>query len=149
MPAPVFSEDEVVMSEAHSPSAARRILVVDDNRDSAESMAMLLQLCGHQTWLAFDGSSAVSLAAEHSPDVVVLDIGLPGMDGYQVARTLRGLPQTSDSLLIALTGYGQEQDRQRSKAAGFSQHLVKPVDVESLLQAIARYQRARPGETGP
>jgi PAS domain S-box-containing protein len=135
----ILPEDTVVTSEAQSPSAPRRILVVDDNRDSAESMAMLLRLCGHQTWLAFDGDSAVSLAAEHAPDTVVLDIGLPGMDGYQVARTLRGLPQTSDSLLIALTGYGQEEDRQRSKAAGFSEHFVKPVDVESLLQAIARH----------
>jgi CheY-like chemotaxis protein len=104
---------------------------------------MLLRLSGHETWLAYDGDRAVSRAAEHSPDVVLLDIGLPGMDGYQVARTLREMPQTSDSLLIALTGYGQEEDRQRSKAAGFDEHLVKPVDVEALFRIIANHQRAR------
>lgn len=142
-PLPTPPGDTAVTSEAQSPSAPRRILVVDDNRDSAESMAMLLRLSGHQTWLAFDGDSAVSLAIEHAPDAALLDIGLPGMDGYQVARTLRGLPQTCDSLLIALTGYGQEEDRQRSKAAGFSEHFVKPVDVESLFRAIERHRRAR------
>jgi CheY-like chemotaxis protein len=112
-------------------------------------MALLLRLSGHETWLALDGHDAVSLATEHSPDAVVLDIGLPGMDGYQVARTLRALPQTSDSLLIALTGYGQEEDRQRSKAAGFNEHFVKPVDLESLFQAIARHRRARSDEKRP
>jgi CheY-like chemotaxis protein len=129
----------------HNASGPRRILVVDDNRDSAESMSLLLRLSGHTTWLAFDGPSAVSLAAEHSPDAVLLDIGLPGMDGYQVASRLRELPQTFDSLLIALTGYGQEEDRQRSTAAGFNEHFVKPVDIEALYQAIAHHQRARPG----
>jgi PAS domain S-box-containing protein len=142
-------EETVVPSEAQSASGPRRILVVDDNRDSAESMALLLRLSGHETWLALDGHDAVSLATEHSPDAVVLDIGLPGMDGYQVARTLRALPQTSDSLLIALTGYGQEEDRQRSKAAGFNEHFVKPVDLESLFQAIARHRRARSDEKRP
>jgi PAS domain S-box-containing protein len=138
-------KENVAASELHTASGPRRILVVDDNRDSAESMALLLRLSGHTTWLAFDGPSAVSLAAEHSPDAVLLDIGLPGMDGYQVASRLRELPQTFDSLLIALTGYGQEEDRQRSTAAGFNEHFVKPVDIEALYQAIAHHQRARPG----
>ncbi len=140
---PAMSAGDARHTAAQTASGRRRILVVDDNRDSAESMALLLRLSGHETWLAFDGDSAVSLAAEHAPDVVMLDIGLPGMDGYQVARTLRDLPQTSDSLLIALTGYGQEEDRQRSKAAGFSEHFVKPVDPESLFAALARHQPAR------
>ncbi len=142
-------EDTPAVGAASSAPGSCRVLVVDDNRDSAESLAMLLRLSGHRTWLAFDGRQAVSLATEHAPDAVVLDIGLPGMDGYEVARTLRDLPQTSDSLLIALTGYGQEEDRQRSKTAGFDEHFVKPVDVESLFQAIARHQRARPVEQRP
>ena len=133
-----------VASESPGQREKRRILVVDDNRDSAESMALLFQLSGHQTWLAFDGPTAVSLAAEHSPDTVVLDIGLPGMDGYQVAAKLRELPQTSDSLLIALTGYGQEEDRRQSRAAGFSEHFVKPVNPEALFRAMARHWRGRP-----
>jgi two-component system CheB/CheR fusion protein len=120
----------------------RRILVVDDNRDSAESMAMLLQLSGHATWIAYDGHAALTLAAAHSPDVVLLDIGLPGIDGYQVARRLRELPQTCDSLLIALTGYGQADDRQRSAEAGFDGHLVKPVDIDALHLLIAGHPRA-------
>ena len=132
-------EDALIAGPAHT---RRRILVVDDNRDSAESMALLLRLSGHETWLAFDGDSAVALATEHAPDVVILDIGLPVMDGYQVARTLRALPQTSRSLLIALTGYGQDEDRERSKAAGFSEHFVKPVDPELLFAVLARHQRA-------
>jgi PAS domain S-box-containing protein len=138
-------EDDGTADAARNVPGPCRILVVDDNRDSAESMAMLLRLSGHKTWLAFDGREAVSLATEHSPDAVVLDIGLPGMDGYEVARTLRDLPQTADSLLIALTGYGQEEDRQRSKTAGFNEHFVKPVDIESLFQAIARHQCGRRG----
>jgi two-component system CheB/CheR fusion protein len=121
---------------------SRRILIVDDNRDSAESMAMLLQLSGHATWIAYDGHAALALAAEHAPDVVLLDIGLPGMDGYQVARRLRELPQTCDSLLIALTGYGQADDRRRSAEAGFDGHFVKPVDIDALHPLIAGHRRA-------
>jgi CheY-like chemotaxis protein len=122
-------------------AVARRILIVDDNRDSAESMAMLLQLSGHATWIAYDGHAALTLAAEHAPEVVLLDIGLPGMDGYQVARKLRELPQTCDSLLIALTGYGQADDRRRSGEAGFDGHFVKPVDIDALHALIAGYRR--------
>jgi PAS domain S-box-containing protein len=140
--APTLPKEKATASESQDASEGCRILVVDDNRDSAESMALLLRLSGHETWLAFDGNTAVSLAAEHAPDAVLLDIGLPGMDGYQVASRLRELPQTSHSLLIALTGYGQEEDRQRSRAAGFSEHFVKPVDPESLFRAIARHRRA-------
>jgi CheY-like chemotaxis protein len=120
----------------------RRILIVDDNRDSAESMAMLLQLSGHATWIAYDGHAALALATEHAPEVVLLDIGLPGMDGYQVARKLRELPQTCDSLLIALTGYGQADDRRRSAEAGFDGHFVKPVDIDALHALIAGHRRA-------
>lgn len=123
-------------SGAPQASTARRVLVVDDNHDAADSMATLLRVWGHQAWSAYDGDSALSLAVEHCPEVVLLDIGLPGMDGYQVARRLRGLADTRDTVLIALTGYGQSEDRTRSQEAGFNLHLVKPVDIEALRQLI-------------
>jgi PAS domain S-box-containing protein len=122
---------------AAPPSTPRRTLVVDDNRDAADSMAALLDLRGHTTWVAYDGESALALAAEHAPQVVLLDIGLPGMDGYEVAARLRALAQTRNSRLIALTGYGQPEDRRRSQQAGFDRHLVKPVDFEILVGLLA------------
>ncbi|CAL1239987.1 response regulator [Candidatus Methylocalor cossyra] len=109
-----------------------RILVVDDNVDSADSMALLLSLDGHDARTAFDGPGALAEAAEFRPQVVLLDIGLPGMDGYEVARRLRALPDLGAVLIIAVTGYGQDDDRIRSKAAGFDHHLVKPVDPDAL-----------------
>jgi two-component system, chemotaxis family, CheB/CheR fusion protein len=114
-----------------------RVLVVDDNVDSAEGLAMLLNLSGnHDARIAHDGVSALSIAAEFRPDVVVLDIGLPGMDGYEVARRLRGRRETARVLLIALTGYGSPEDAQRIQAAGFDHHLVKPAPSERLLALI-------------
>jgi PAS domain S-box-containing protein len=109
-----------------------RVLVVDDNVDSADSMALLLSLDGHETRTAFDGPGALAAAAEFLPQAVLLDIGLPGMDGYEVARRMRELPGLRNVLMIAITGYGQEDDRARSKAAGFDHHLVKPVDPDAL-----------------
>jgi PAS domain S-box-containing protein len=147
--APATAQDDAAVAQAPGQDAPLRVLVVDDNRDSAESMALLLRVSGHQAWVASDGAGALALAREHSPGAVVLDIGLPGMDGYQVARALRALPQTGDSLLIALTGYGQEEDRRRSQDAGFDKHFVKPVDPESLFEALARHQSARRGEQRP
>jgi CheY-like chemotaxis protein len=117
-------------------SPALRILVVDDNVDSADSMALLLSLDGHEVRTAFDGLSALTEAAEFQPKAVLLDIGLPGMDGYEVARRLRELPGLRDVLMIAVTGYGQQDDRAHSKAAGFDYHLVKPVDPEHLSQLL-------------
>jgi CheY-like chemotaxis protein/nitrogen-specific signal transduction histidine kinase len=116
---------------------ALRVLVVDDNVDSADSMALLLSLDGHEVRTAFDGSSALTEAAEFQPRAVLLDIGLPGMDGYEVARRLRELPGLRDVLMIAITGYGQQDDRARSKAAGFDHHLVKPVDPEHLSRLLS------------
>ncbi len=107
---------------------ARRILVVEDNRDSAESLSMLLTLAGHDVRVAHDGSTAIAMARDYRPRVVLLDIGLPGMDGFQVARSLRQEPQLDGALLVAMTGYGQAEDRQRSKEAGFDRHLTKPVE---------------------
>ena len=97
---------------------------------------MLLRLSSHEVWTAYDGESALAEAAAHSPEVVLLDIGLPGMDGYEVAAKLREMPGSRNSLLIALTGYGQVEDRLRSDAAGFDEHLVKPVDIEKLTRLI-------------
>jgi PAS domain S-box-containing protein len=129
-----------------APAAAHevRVLVVDDNADARESLAMLLQAMGHDTRLAQDGASALQAALDYRPDVVLLDIGLPVVDGFQVAQWMRQEPVLQDVVLVALTGYGQESDRQRSREAGFNHHLVKPVDfakVESILVAAATRAR--------
>ena len=111
----------------------RRILVVDDNEDAATSLARLLSMLdGHTVQVAHDGPSALALAADFEPEVVILDIGMPGMDGYEVARRFRARPESQQTRLVALSGWGQEKDRERSRAAGFDHHLVKPVDLELL-----------------
>ncbi|MGH7287549.1 MAG: hybrid sensor histidine kinase/response regulator, partial [Myxococcota bacterium] len=102
--------------------AARRILVVDDNRDAASSLGMLLELRGAEVWVVHDGAAALKALATHQPSIVLLDIGMPGMDGHEVARQIRQQPEHRDVTLIALTGWGQEEDRQRSRAAGFDYH---------------------------
>jgi CheY-like chemotaxis protein len=113
-----------------------RILVVDDNRDAALSLAMVLQMEGHKVKTAHDGPSALSLCAEFSPDAVFLDLGLPGMDGYSVAKRLRGQCPSDDLLLVAVTGYGADVDKARSRAAGFDHHLIKPVDFAELQRLL-------------
>jgi signal transduction histidine kinase/DNA-binding response OmpR family regulator len=115
---------------------ACRVLVVDDNRDSADSLAMLLQLAGYRTRIAYDGHSALDAIAAELPDVVLLDIGLPGIDGYEVARRLRENEQTKSLLLIAITGYGKEENRDLAMTAGFDLHFVKPVEVKELMDAL-------------
>lgn len=115
----------------------RRILVVDDNRDAAETLGELLRLWGHSVTVVHDGPSAIKQAADEVPEVVVLDISMPGMDGYEVARCLRAESRLSGMRLIALTGYGQEEDRRHSRAAGFDAHLVKPVEPEQLRRLLA------------
>jgi CheY-like chemotaxis protein len=130
-------------AELEEPAAGedlRRVLVVDDNRDSATSLCMMLELMGSEARAAFDGMSAVETAAEFRPDIILLDIGMPGMDGYEVARRIRAQPAYEDVTLVALTGWGQEEDRRRSQEAGFDHPLLKPVDlraVEELLSEIA------------
>jgi len=119
----------------------RRILVVDDNPDSAQSLAMLLRVKGNEVRVAHDGLSALQVAKEFRPELVLLDIGLPGMDGYEVARRMRQMPETKDSLLVAQTGWGQEEDRHRSQEAGFNDHLVKPLELgalQSLLNKLSQ-----------
>jgi PAS domain S-box-containing protein len=123
---------------AAAPAAAlRRVLVVDDNVDAAESIGMLLRLWGHEVRVAYNGPQALTAAAEYRPEVVVLDIGLPGMSGYEVARQLRQRPQFAKALLVAVTGYGQDEDRRRSGEAGFDHHLTKPVDPDILHALLA------------
>ena len=118
-------------------SARHRILVVDDNVDAAETLAMLLDLSGHDARAAFGGQEALDLALSFRPDVVFLDIGLPGMNGYEVARRLRAYPATATTKLIALTGWGTEDDIRKSKMAGFHAHLTKPVDPEAVGAMLA------------
>jgi CheY-like chemotaxis protein len=118
----------------------RRLLVVDDNKDAAESMSMLLEMWGHDVAYAYDGPSALQTAEQWQPEAVFLDIGLPGMDGYEVAERLRELPHAKDAVLIAITGYGQDDDRLRSRRAGIDHHLVKPVAPDALRSLIDSLQ---------
>jgi PAS domain S-box-containing protein len=126
----------------------RRILVVDDNADSAEALALALCVTGHEVRMAADGPSALVAAVEFRPQVVLLDIGLPGMDGYEVGRQLREERACEGTVLVALTGYGQDDDRRRSRAAGFDHHLVKPVTPDAIL-AVLRPARPPSGSSQP
>jgi PAS domain S-box-containing protein len=128
---------------APAPRSALRILVVDDNVDAADSLTMLLQLAGHEVRTAHDGPTALLIAQAFHPEVVLLDIGMPGMDGYEVARRLRQQPQGQAAHLVALTGWGQETDRRRSTEAGFDYHLVKPVQPNALEEVLARSNRPK------
>ncbi len=123
---------QVRSGNGQGPARSRRILIVDDNRDSTESLAALLQLASHEAHLAFDGEQALEQARQIRPEIVLLDLGLPKLDGYEVARRIRAEPWGGDIMLIALTGWGQESDRQRSREAGFDRHLVKPVQFAEL-----------------
>jgi PAS domain S-box-containing protein len=133
----VRPSSSVTVSKPPVVVTARRVLIVDDSLDGAESLAMLLQVGGHETHLAHDGIEAVEAAARLRPDVVLLDIGLPRLNGYEVCRQLRKEPWGKDLLLVALTGWGQDEDRHRSNEAGFDAHLVKPVDHDALLKLLA------------
>jgi CheY-like chemotaxis protein len=117
--------------------ARRRVLVVDDNRDGAESLRAMIQLMGHDARVALDGESALATAAEWAPEIVVLDIGLPGVNGYEICRAMRATPWGRHALIVALTGWGQEQDRKRAEEAGFDRHIVKPIDDEELRRLFA------------
>ena len=126
------------------PSAPRpagkhlRILVVEDNRDAADSLKMLLELYGSEVTVAYSGPEGVRLAEECKPNVILCDIGLPGLDGYGVASKLRQKSFTTKARLIAVTGYGAEEDRRRSQEAGFHAHLTKPVDPEVLQSVLVK-----------
>ncbi|HVK10167.1 MAG TPA: response regulator, partial [Gemmataceae bacterium] len=123
---------------ASPPTPPRRVLVVDDNADAAETLAWLLRVAGHDVLTAYEGRSAVDLAPAFRPEVVLLDIGLPGIDGYEVAARLRRQPELREALLVAVTGYGQDEDRRRAREAGFDEHLIKPIDPAALPALLAR-----------
>lgn len=130
------------------PNHTQRILLVDDNRDAADSTAQVLREVGHQVRVAYDGPTALGLSEELAPNVALLDIGLPVMDGYELARRLRDQHASPQLKLIALTGYGQKADRERSLQAGFDAHLVKPVAMDELLSLVSRLGAAPPAEPG-
>ena len=129
------------VTSARSPNSGRRVLVVDDNVDGAESLAKVLQIYGHETRIAHSGPAALDAARPFKPELVLLDIGLPGMDGYEVAKRLRGEPSLSGAVLVALTGWGNEDTKRLSREAGFDFHLTKPVEftaIENILAGIVR-----------
>jgi PAS domain S-box-containing protein len=130
-------------ASASAASDPRRILIVDDSLDSTRTLAKLLELRGHKVRCAFDGPSAIEMAAAEEPDFVLLDIGLPGMDGYQVAERLRQQSPAGPLKLIAVTGYGGDEDRRRSQSAGFDYHLVKPVSPDELCEILAGHPAPR------
>ena len=116
--------------------ASRRVLVVDDNRESVETLSMLLQLKGHDARIAEDGDEAIAIADSYRPHVVVLDLSLPGRDGYEIARELRARPYGHGLVLVALTGWTGKDVREKAAEAGFDFHLLKPVDWENLEQVL-------------
>jgi CheY-like chemotaxis protein len=128
--------------------AAYRVLIVDDYVDAAASMAALMKVDGHDVRVTHDGPAALELAREFKPTIVLLDIGLPGMNGFEVARALRALPETCDCLLVAVSGYGQAEDQRQSREAGFDRHLVKPVDLAELQEIVRTLKPARAHASG-
>jgi CheY-like chemotaxis protein len=132
--APDAAEPGLAPADALAPG--RRILIVDDNKDSAESLAMLLEITGHRTFVVHDGVAAIAAAEAHRPEVMLLDIGMPRLNGYEVCRRVRQQPWGEEIKIIALTGWGQDEDRRKSQEAGFDGHLVKPVDYNALLELL-------------
>jgi CheY-like chemotaxis protein len=130
--APASDEDAVP-----TVAGSLRILVVDDNIDAAQTLCLLLEMQGHTVLTEFDGESALHCARQERPAVMLLDIGLPDMDGYELARRLRTMPETRGAKLVALTGYGQAGDRERTRAAGFDYHLVKPASLSQVMEVLA------------
>jgi CheY-like chemotaxis protein len=128
---------EVNAGDSRGKRIMPKVLVVDDNVDAARMLSLLVQRLGeHEVSIAHDGAEALVMADEKPPEIVFLDIGLPGMDGLEVARKLRDNQRQADTLLVALTGYDREEDRQRSREAGFDMHLVKPVGVDTLRSVL-------------
>jgi len=139
-------EPKPVQSASSDPAVRRfRILVVDDNHDSALSLAMVLTMMGHETRTAHDGQDALAAAEEFHPEVVLLDIGLPKMNGYEVAQHIRQQAWGTDMFLIAVTGWGQAEDRARSTEVGLNMHMVKPVEPSAIQAVLADLNRARNG----
>jgi CheY-like chemotaxis protein len=129
------SEPAVAAENPRGPR--RRVLVVDDNRDAAASLTLILKLMGHEVRTVHDGEAAVAVAEEYRPRLVLMDLGMPKVDGYEAARRMRAQPWGAELFLVALTGWGAEDDRRRTQDAGFDSHLVKPVDIDTLKRLIA------------
>lgn len=117
-------------------SYSYRVLVIDDNEASAKTMMWTMEMLGHTAQIALDGYTAIELAKTFLPNVVLLDIGLPGMNGYEICQALRKQPALNDTIFIAQTGWGQKEHRERTKEAGFDYHLVKPVDIKALTHIL-------------
>jgi signal transduction histidine kinase/ActR/RegA family two-component response regulator len=144
---PMVEEPRLTAPAEPIPQRTARVLVVEDNPDTAESLTMLLELLGHRVRTAYDGVAALDAALANVPDVMLVDIGLPGMDGYEVARRVRRDPDLKQVVLVALTGYGREEDKQEAMAAGFDYHLVKPVNPDALHGLVARLGETTPEDT--
>ena len=140
---PAPAEGEAGPETGSHRAAGLRILVVEDHADSAEMLAYLLRLEGHEVRVAADGAAAIELAPGFGPEVVLCDIGLPGMNGYDVAARLSERPEAARTRLVALSGYGQAEDRRRSHEAGFDFHLTKPVEPDALVALLASLRDAR------
>ncbi|HLQ85820.1 MAG TPA: response regulator, partial [Salinisphaeraceae bacterium] len=137
---PLTANKSVSTTEEESAAASSgrlRLLVVDDDHDVAAGMELLLNSLGHETRIVHDGEQALAAASTFQPDAILLDLGMPGMDGFETARRLRATAAGRDALLIALTGWSREQDSQRTAAAGFDHHLAKPVEADVLEQVLA------------
>lgn len=126
----------------------RRIVVVDDNVDAADSLGLMLEMAGHQVRTANDGEAGIAVAAQFRPDVVLMDIGMPKLNGYEAARRMRQHPWSQGMVLVALTGWGQEGDRKKSADAGFDHHLVKPVEMDALTKLMAGLNSAHGVDVG-
>jgi PAS domain S-box-containing protein len=143
LPAPPVSDERSSLAPAEMPTGSNRVLIVDDNTDAAEMLSILLKEFGHDVRVASDGSTALSLAQDFAPNFVLLDIGLPEMNGYEVARRMRRMPGLQDVTYIAVTGYGQPSDRAESARSGITHHLVKPVDAFELQRLIGGTEKSR------
>ena len=128
--------DHARASPSSAASAARRVLIVDDNHDAAESLAMLVEVLGYEAHVCFDGSAALAAVDDWAPDLVLLDLTMPGLSGFDVARRLRARPTRLRARLVALSGRAEDEYRRQSQDAGFDAHLVKPVDVATLLATL-------------
>lgn len=145
LPIDITSErlpDESEFRPASQTVSGLRLLVVDDNRDAADTLAIMLQVLGNELHTVYDGDAAIKAAADFQPDVMLLDIGLPKLNGYEVARKIREESWGKEIFLIAVTGWGQDIDRERSKAVGFDDHMVKPVETTSLIKVLAGLRKA-------
>lgn len=148
-PPPAANDARVTRARHADEARASRVLIVEDNDDAAESLVMILELLGHPVRVAHDGVRALEAARAQTPDLMLIDIGLPGMNGYEVARHVRQDPTLRACVLVALTGYGRDEDKRAALAAGFDHHLVKPVDIHGLRALLQRAEQRRTGDGGP